>query len=63
MAADTRTAAWYRKRTLTFVDAIGAVRLALWVGDIYRTLPRAQDMRKIPPDRLTRMAEALCFAA
>ena len=45
------------------VDAIGAVRLALWVGGIYRTSPHARDMREIPPDRLARMAEALCFAA
>jgi len=56
-------AAWYRKKTLTFVDAIGAVRLALWVGDIYRTSPRIRDMREIPPDHITHMAEALCFAA
>ena len=56
-------AAWYRKKTLTFVDTIGAVRLALWVGDIYRTSPRIRDMREIPPDHITRMAEALCFAA
>ena len=27
-------AAWYRKTSLTFSDAIGAVRLQLWVGDI-----------------------------
>ena len=56
-------AAWYRKTTFTFVNAIGAVRLALWVGDTYRTSPQARDMREIPPDRLARMAEALCFAA
>ena len=27
-------AAWYRKTSLTFSDAIGAVRLQFWVGDI-----------------------------
>ncbi|MES0113998.1 hypothetical protein [Mesorhizobium sp. M0013] len=27
-------AAWYRKTSLTFSDAIGAVRLAIWIGDI-----------------------------
>ena len=57
------TAAWYRKKTFTFVDAIGAVRLASWVGDIYQTSPHAGDMHEIPPERLARMAEALCFAA
>ena len=56
-------AAWYRKTNLTFTDAIGAVRLALWVGDIYSHSPTHGDRQKIPPDRLVRMAEALCFAA
>ena len=61
--AQPHAAAWYRKTTLKFADAIGAVRLALWVGDDYRRSPHIQDMRKIPSDRLTRMAQALCFAA
>ena len=56
-------AAWYRKTNLTFTDAIGAVRLALWVGDIYSHSPPHREKQKIPPDRLVRMAEALCFAA
>ena len=56
-------AAWYRKTNLTFTDAIGAVRLALWVGDIYQHSPTNRDTKKIPPDRLMRMADALCFAA
>ena len=55
--------AWYRKTHLTFTDAIGAARLALWVGDIYRHSPPHRERHKIPPDRLVRMAEALCFAA
>lgn len=56
-------AAWYRKTNLTYTDAIGAVRLALWVGDICSHSPPHRDRQKIPPDRLVRMAEALCFAA
>lgn len=56
-------AAWYRKTHLTFTDAIGTVRLALWVGDIYQHSPPHRERHKIPPDRLVRMAEALCFAA
>jgi hypothetical protein len=32
-------AAWYRKASLTFSDAIGAVRLQLWVGDINQHSP------------------------
>ena len=56
-------AAWYRKTNLTFTDEIGAVHLALWVGDIYSHSPPHRDRQKIPPDRLVRTAEALCFAA
>jgi hypothetical protein len=33
------------------------------MGDISDSSPHDPDMRKIPPDRLIRMAEALCFAA
>jgi hypothetical protein len=56
-------AAWYRKTNLTFTDAIGSVRLALWVGDVFQHSPPNREQQKIPPDRLVRMAEALCFAA
>jgi len=55
--------AWYRKTSLTFSDAIGAVPLALWVGDIFQHSPQDRKHQKIPPDRIVRMAEALCFAA
>jgi hypothetical protein len=44
-------------------DAIGAVRLVLWSDDLYRHCPSNPDMHKIPPSRLFRMAQALCFAA
>jgi hypothetical protein len=56
-------AAWYRKSDFTFTDAIAAVRRRIWIGDITDTSASDQDIRKIPPDRLMRMAEALCFAA
>ena len=56
-------ASWYRKTTLTFTDAIGAVRLTLWVGDISQHSPPDRELDKIPPDRIVRMAQALCFAA
>lgn len=56
-------AAWYRKTDLTFTDAIGAVRLVLWSDDLYRHSPSNLEMHKIPPGRLVRMAQALCFAA
>jgi hypothetical protein len=56
-------AAWYKKTEFTFSDAIGAVRLVLWSDDLYRHCPSNPDMHKIPPSRLFRMAQALCFAA
>ena len=56
-------AAWYRKTNLTFSDAIGIVRHTLWVGDIYRHSPQNTEPPEIPPDRVKRMADALCFAA
>jgi hypothetical protein len=55
-------AAWYQKTSLTFSDAIGAVRLAIWVGDINQHSPPNREMNNIPASRLVRMAEALCFA-
>jgi hypothetical protein len=55
-------AAWYRKISLTFSDAIGAVRLQLWVGDINSHSPPHREPQIIPPSRLVRMANALCFA-
>lgn len=56
-------AAWYTKTRLTFTDAIAAVRMQLWIGDIYPRSASPTDRYKIPPDRLIRMAQALCYAA
>lgn len=56
-------ASWYKKTNCTFSDAIGAVRMVLWQQDIYRQSPSDRDIPKIPPGRIKRMAEALCFAA
>ncbi|BDA87152.1 hypothetical protein Sa4125_46940 (plasmid) [Aureimonas sp. SA4125] len=56
-------AAWYRKRVFTFTDAIAAVRRQIWIGDINDNFPNQRDTPEIPPDRIRRMADALCFAA
>jgi hypothetical protein len=56
-------AAWYRKTTLTFSDAIGAVRLKIWLGDINQRSPPNREQHYIPAARVIRMAHALCFAA
>jgi hypothetical protein len=55
-------AAWYRKTSLTFSDAIGTVRLAIWIGDINQHSPPNREQQNIPPERFLRMAQALCFA-
>jgi hypothetical protein len=55
-------AAWYRKTSLTFSDAIGAVRLQLWVGDINQRSPSHREPQYIPTPRVIRMVQALCFA-
>ena len=56
-------AAWYRKTSLTFSDAIGAVRLKIWLGDINQHSPPHREPHYIPAARAIRMAQALCFAA
>jgi hypothetical protein len=61
--AASYAAAWYRKDAFTFTDAIAAVRRRIWIGDISDPCPHDRYMPKIPPDRLIRMADALCFAA
>jgi hypothetical protein len=55
-------AAWYRKTSLTFSDAIGAVRLQIWIGDINQHSPPHRETHNIPASRVIRMAQALCFA-
>lgn len=61
--AASYAAAWYPKSAFTFSDAIAAVRRRIWMENISDSSAQNSDMRKIPPDRLIRMADALCFAA
>ena len=56
-------AAWYAKTRFTFSDASAAVRLKIWIGDIYSRSTDPPDQQKIPPDRLIRIAHAICHAA
>lgn len=62
-ASTPYAAAWYRKTSLTFTDAIGAVRLQLWVGDINQRSPPHREPQYISKPRIIRMVQALCFAA
>ena len=56
-------AAWYAKTRFTFSDAIAAVRLKIWIGDISSRSTDPPDQQKIPPDRLIRIAHAICHVA
>ena len=41
---------------------VRAVRLAIWIGDINQHSPPSREPQNIPPQRILRMAQALCFA-
>ena len=78
-------AAWYRKSSFTFSDAIAAARTQLWLDGIFQRSASDRERQKIlhsvpadhaasglvteyhrlnvPPDRIQRMVEKLCFAA
>ena len=56
-------AAWYPKTSFTFSDAIAAVRYQLWIGSILQHSATDREMQKVPPDKIKRMFQALCFAA
>ena len=57
--ADPYAAAWYAKTRFTFSDAIAAVRLKIWIGDIYSRSANPLDRQKIPPDRIIRIAQVI----
>jgi hypothetical protein len=58
-----QTAAWYRKTTLTFSDAIAAVRREIWRHQISCMSPPSRDRIKIPRHIWHRMQNALAHAA
>jgi len=58
-----RTAAWYKKQTPTFADAIAMVRHCLWSGCHFSTSASSGDVVKIPRSLLERLTDAVCYAA
>jgi hypothetical protein len=58
-----RTAAWYRKRTPTFSDALGLVRAAWWRARGFPGSRKTRDTAKPPPRAVRHLIEALCYAA
>lgn len=58
-----RKAAWYRKTTPTFADAIAVVRSCLWNHIRFSMSPDNTDMVKIPRSLLERLTDTICYAA
>ncbi|MCW6513174.1 IS701 family transposase [Lichenifustis flavocetrariae] len=58
-----RSAKWYRKTSLTFADAIAAVRRQIWAEAAFTTSPAQTDLSKIPGHIYDRLADLACYAA
>lgn len=58
-----RSAKWYRKTSLTFTDAIAAVRRQIWAETAFRISPGRTDSSKIPRHIYDRLADLACYAA
>jgi hypothetical protein len=59
-----RTAAWYRKATPTFSDALAAVRRHGWRATTTSCTSRGdRDLVKLPRQVVRRLSEAACYAA
>jgi hypothetical protein len=58
-----RQAAWYRKRTPAFADALAIVRRELWAQETFRMSGDDAEMVKVPRDLLERFTETLCYVA
>lgn len=59
----TRTAAWYRKESPTFSDALAGVRRWLWSHPNFLTSPDSTIIVKIPRALLERLTDTVCYAA
>lgn len=57
-----RQAAWYKKQTPTFSDAIAVVRSRIWQHWGFCMSPLTPDMQKLPQDLLKRLFEAVCYS-
>lgn len=62
-APPVRQAAWYRKSTPSFLDAIALVRQDLWTHLTFYTSDRETDMVKVPRALVNHWSELLCYAA
>jgi hypothetical protein len=58
-----RRAAWYRKPSPTFSDALALVRKELWAHATFRRSLREPDTVKVPRAFVEHLTETLCYAA
>jgi hypothetical protein len=58
-----RAASWYRKDTITFGDALAAVRRQLWADETIAMSPSDRDLPKVRRDIFDRLADLACYAA
>ena len=61
--ARPRCAAWYDKRTITFSDALAAVRRSLWASELSHRSAEVVDIPKGQPDLVGRLVAVLCRPA
>ena len=61
--ARPRDAAWYKKRDLTFSDALAAVRRSLWAAALSNTSRQTADITKVETAVLDRLIATLCYPA
>lgn len=62
-SSPVRAAAWYRKATPTFIDALATVRRSLWTQTTFQTSPADPDLIKMPRPLAERLTELLSYAA
>jgi len=60
---DIRQAAWYRKRTPTFSDALACVRREIWAYEAFCLSDAEADMVKVPRVLMERLTSTLCYVA
>ena len=58
-----KRAAWYAKPTITFSDALAAVRRELWATQAFSTSAPDRDMVEVPAALLDRLTQAACYPA
>lgn len=58
-----RQAAWYRKTTPTFSDALAAVRRHWWRAASFRSPPARRRQQQVPRTLYRRLYDAVCYAA